>query len=234
MADFFRRVEKKYVINKNQYEALQKAMQDKMVEDEHGKSTIYNVYYDTEQYDLIKHSISKPIFKDKVRIRSYNAPTQNSKVYLEIKRKYDGIVSKRRIETSLEKFYENFKNKKETADGQVEKELEYYFKHYKLIPTMFLSYERNAYYEKGNSDFRITFDTNIIARDYDLQMEKGNYGTVILGKDNYVMEIKTLGAMPIWFVHLLDELNIYPAGFSKYGEAYQELILKENSMKEVI
>ena len=234
MADFFRRVEKKYVINKKQYEALQKAMQDKMVEDEHGKSTIYNVYYDTEQYDLIKHSISKPIFKDKVRIRSYNAPTQNSKVYLEIKRKYDGIVSKRRIQTSLETFYESFKSPKETAKGQVEKELTYYFKHYHLIPTMFLSYERNAYYEKGNSDFRITFDTNIIARDYDLQMEKGNYGTVILGKDNYVMEIKTLGAMPIWFVHLLDELNIYPAGFSKYGEAYQELILKENSMKEVI
>lgn len=234
MADFFRRVEKKYVINKKQYEALQNAMQDKMEEDEHGKSTIYNVYYDTEQYDLIKHSITKPIFKDKVRIRSYNIPTQNSKVYLEIKRKYDGIVSKRRIETSLEKFYECFKNQKETAEGQVEKELTYYFKHYHLIPTMFLSYERNAYYEKGNSDFRITFDTNIIARDYDLQMEKGNYGTVILGKDDYVMEIKTLGAMPIWFVHLLDELNIYSAGFSKYGEAYQELILKENSMKEVI
>ena len=191
MADFFRRVEKKYVINKNQYEILQKAMQDKMLEDEHGKSTIYNVYYDTEQYDLIKHSITKPIFKDKVRIRSYNAPTQNSKVYLEIKRKYDGIVSKRRIETSLEKFYENFNNQKETAKGQVEKELTYYFKHYRLIPTMFLSYERNAYYEKENSDFRLTFDTNIIARDYDLQMEKGNYGTVILGKDNYVMEIKT-------------------------------------------
>ena len=234
MADFFRRVEKKYVINKNQYEILQKAMQDKMLEDEHGKSTIYNVYYDTEQYDLIKHSITKPIFKDKVRIRSYNAPTQNSKVYLEIKRKYDGVVSKRRIETSLDKFYECFKSQKETAKGQVEKELTYYFKHYRLIPTMFLSYERNAYYEKENSDFRLTFDTNIIARDYDLQMEKGNYGTVILGKDNYVMEIKTLGAMPIWFVHLLNELNIYPAGFSKYGEAYQELILKENSIKEVI
>ena len=112
MADFFRRVEKKYVINKKQYEALQNAMQDKMVEDEHGKSTIYNVYYDTEQYDLIKHSITKPVFKDKVRIRSYNIPTQNSKVYLEIKRKYDGIVSKRRIETSLEQFYENFKSKR--------------------------------------------------------------------------------------------------------------------------
>lgn len=235
MADFFRRVEKKYVINQKQYESLTDAIKEKMVEDEHGKSTICNIYFDTEQYELIRHSITSPVFKDKIRLRSYNIPNKNSTVYLEIKRKYDGVVSKRRIETSLNRFYSYAENNNQMEEGQIEKELAYYFKHYQLIPTMFLSYKRTAYYEKENRDFRLTFDNDILARNYDLQLEKGNYGTRIYNKEQYIMEIKTLGAMPMWFVKILNELKICPCGFSKYGMAYQELILKENiNMRKVI
>ena len=231
MADFFRRVEKKYIITEEQLQIVQKAIKDKMLEDEHGRSTICNIYFDSEQYDLIRHSITKPVYKDKIRLRSYNIPTKDSKIYLEIKRKYDGVVSKRRIETTLSEFYKS----EHTANTQVEIELQYYFKHYDLRPTMFLSYERIAYYDKENRDFRLTFDGNIIARDYDLQIEKGNYGSHILNNDKYIMEVKTLGAMPIWFVKMLDKLQVCPAGFSKYGEAYTELILKKNNkQKEVI
>lgn len=114
MADFFRRVEKKYMINQNQYLSLKEAIQNKMIEDEHGKSTICNIYFDTGQFELIRHSITKPVFKDKVRLRSYNIPTENSKIYLEIKRKYDGVVSKRRIEMTLKDYY-NYIQKKEKA-----------------------------------------------------------------------------------------------------------------------
>lgn len=235
MANFFRRVEKKYVITKEQYLALTDAIKDKMIEDEHGKSTICNIYFDTKQYELIRHSITKPIFKDKIRLRSYNIPTKNDAIYLEIKRKYDEIVSKRRIETTLNDFYSYAKNNNNVQEGQIEKELDYYFKHYSLIPTMFLSYKRIAYYDKENIDFRLTFDNNILARNYDLQLEKGNYGVLILDKDKYIMEVKTLGSMPIWFVKTLNELKIRPCGFSKYGEAYKELILKvNNNIKEVI
>ena len=227
MSEFFRRVEKKYIITKEQYMMVEENIKAKMIEDEHGKSTICNLYLDIEQFELIQHSITKPIYKDKVRLRSYNVPTNNTNVYLEIKRKYDGVVSKRRIEMNLNEFYEYLNHKNEIEEEQVKKELDYYFYHYDLKPSMFLSYCRRAYYDKEDNDFRLTFDSDILARNYDLELEKGVYGEYILEKDKYIMEIKTLGAIPIWFVKILDELKISPCGFSKYGEAYTQLILKE-------
>lgn len=234
MAEFFRRVEKKYIINREQYLYLKEILKEKMLEDEHGKSTICNLYFDTEQYDLIRHSITKPVFKDKVRLRSYNIPTIDSTVFLEIKRKYDGVVSKRRIEMQLSEFYQ-YLNKYNTniEETQIKKELDYYFKHYNLKPTMFLSYYRRAYYDKENRDFRVTFDSHVLAREYDLGLEQGNYGVHILEKNRYIMEIKTLGAIPMWFVKILNELKICPCGFSKYGEAYTQLILN-NTGKKII
>lgn len=229
MANFFRRVEKKYIVTKNQYLMLKEAIKDKMVEDEYGESTIYNIYLDTEDFDLIKHSITKPIFKDKVRLRSYNKPTAESNVFLEIKRKYDGVVSKRRIEINLNDFYDYLQDDNKTSDkNQIKKELNYYFNYYHLKPAMFLTYERVAYYDKENRDFRLTFDNNIIARNYDLQIEKENYGDSIFNEDSYIMEVKTLGAMPIWFVKLLNDLKVYPSSFSKYGEAYKKLIFERD------
>ena len=230
MVSFFRRIEKKYILTREQYLFLKEAIKEKMIEDEHGKSTICNIYFDTEQYDLIRHSTTKPIFKDKVRLRSYNIPTLESNTYLEIKRKYDGVVSKRRIVMTLNQFYRYMNKEIQIEDNQVKKELDYYFEHYKLRPTMFLSYYRRAYYDKENRDFRLTFDSHILAREYDLELEKGNYGTHIFEKNKYIMEVKTLGAIPMWFVKLLNELTICPCGFSKYGEAYNQLILKNDKV----
>ena len=204
-----------------------------MVEDEHGKSTICNLYFDTDNYDLIMYSITKPSFKEKIRLRSYNVPDLNNKVYLEVKRKYDGVVSKRRIEMKLKDYY-NSQKLGLNEDNQVGKELKYYFDFYKLSPKMFLSYSRRAYYDEDNRDFRVTFDSNIIARPYDLKMEKGVYGEYILDPNKYIMEIKTLGSIPFWFVEVLTNLKIYPCGFSKYGEAYTQLVLKANKVEEYV
>ena len=60
--------------------------------DEHCKSgknyNIYNIYYDTDNSDVIRHSISKPYYKEKLRLRSYYIPNNsNDKVFLELKRK---------------------------------------------------------------------------------------------------------------------------------------------------
>ena len=231
MAEFFQRVEKKYILNSEQYNELIKVIESNLVEDEHGRSTIYNIYFDSDEYDLIKHSIDKSVFKDKIRLRSYNVPNDDSKVFLEIKRKYDGIVSKRRIKLPFKNCYSYIDNIEQASNnGQVEQELKYYFKLYKLKQKMFVSYNRKAFYDKNDKDFRITLDSNIIARDYDLKLEQGNYGTNILEKDNYIMEIKTLGAIPIWFVKYLDKIEACPSNFSKYGEAYKQLILEKRKV----
>jgi len=236
MGDIFRRVEKKYIITKKQYEELRKYIDNYVIEDEHGRSTIRNIYFDSNSYDLISHSITKPFFKDKVRARSYNTPNKNSTVFLEIKRKYDGIVGKRRIEmklSDLERYIEsgsslNIKN------SQIKRELDYYLYIYKLKPAMYLSYSREAFYQKDDRNMRITFDSNIIARPYDIRLDSENYGTNILNQNLMVMEIKTLGAMPMWLVEILNKTQIRPCGFSKYGEAYTQLILEANDVESCV
>lgn len=236
MNEIFRRVEKKYIITSKQYEDLKKAINDYMVEDEYGKSTICNVYFDSNLYELISHSITKPYFKDKVRVRSYNTPKKDSNVFLEIKRKCDGVVSKRRIQMKLVDMEEYLQHKQniKNANAQIKKELDYYFDKYNLKPAMYLSYEREAFYQKNDRDFRITFDNNVIAREYDLNLDSDSYGTQIIDENKYIMEVKTLGAMPLWFVRILDELKIMPCGFSKYGEAYTQLILKANTYEKCV
>lgn len=226
MSEFFKRIEKKYELTTNEYIYIKNKIKEKMLEDEHGKSTILNIYFDTKNYDLIRHSISKPVYKDKIRLRSYNTPNENSNVFLEIKRKYEGVVSKRRINMKLKDF-NNFLNAKQ--NDQVKKELLYYFDLYNLEPKMFLSYDRVAYFMKEDRNFRLTFDNNIIARNCDLNLESGVYGDYILDTDKYMMEVKTTGAIPMWFVRILNELNLRPCNFSKYGEAYTKLVLQNST-----
>lgn len=228
MAEIFRRVEKKYILNKKQYEKLQNKIKEYMVEDQYGESTICNIYFDSNQYELIGRSIEKPFFKEKVRLRSYNTPTGDSNVYLEIKRKCDGVVGKRRIEMKMDDFHQYFQdaNAIQSCNPQIKAELDYYFHMYDLKPAMYISYTRVAYYQKDNPDFRLTFDSNIVAREYDLDLEEGEYGNQILEEDKHIMEIKTLNSIPLWLVNELNELHIIPGSFSKYGTAYEKLVLK--------
>ena len=233
MSEIFRRVEKKYILNKKQYEKIQEVLKEYVVQDEYGRSTICNIYFDTDDYKLISHSIQKPFFKEKVRLRSYNTPNSESTVFLEIKRKEDKVVGKRRISMKLSDFNKYMKDTKsvENSNKQIKNELDYYFKLYNLSKKMYISYEREAYYAKNDKDFRITFDTNVKAREYNLDLSKGVYGEEILGKGNYIMEIKTLGSIPMWFVKVLDECEICPGSFSKYGTAYTKLVLGANNLE---
>ena len=232
MTDIFRRMEKKYIITKKQYEKIQEIINEYMIEDSYGKSTICNIYFDSPNYDMISHSIEKPFFKEKVRLRSYNTPTEDSKVYLEIKRKYDGVVGKRRIEMQYKDFEKYFKNRSslENENKQIKSELDYYFRQYSLKPAMYISYAREAYYQKDNPDFRITFDTNIVARDYDLKLSNNVGETELLEKNLYIMEVKTLGAIPMWLTRKLSSIGVVPGTFSKYGEAYEKLVLNHRKI----
>lgn len=236
MTDIFRRIEKKYLLTREQYQKIKKMIDDVVVPDEYGKSTICNIYFDTEDYELIRHSITKPFFKEKVRLRSYNIPNKDSIVFLEIKRKVDRIVGKRRIAMTLSEFeqYMQNRNNVKNENVQIKNELDYYFNKYHLTQKMYISYEREAFYEKDNSDFRVTFDHNIIARNYALDLAKGSYGQSLLNPNYYIMEVKTLGVIPLWLVKALDECQVKPMSFSKYGEAYTELIFKGNALEQRI
>lgn len=224
----FKRVEKKYLLSEDLYKKLFEKINNYITVDTYDFSTICNIYFDTDDYLLVNRSIEKPIYKEKVRLRSYGVPKKNSKVFLEIKKKYKGVVGKRRVSAPLKEFYTYFDTGKyPNVDTQIMNEINYCFKFYNLKPKVFLAYDRYSYKGKDDSNFRITFDKNIRSRTDNLYLENGDNGMLLLDKNCYIMEVKTLGAYPLWFAQILSELNIYPTSFSKYGNVYKKQIFKK-------
>lgn len=222
----FERVEKKYLLDREKYDLLIKYIEDYMTEDEYGVHTICNIYYDTDTYDLIRHSIEKCRYKEKLRVRSYGSVDKRDCVFIEIKKKYKGVVFKRRVSMTLDEA-ERYLNShiKPKKQGQILKEIDYFIEFYKPKPKVYLAYERVAYFGKKDKNIRITFDKNIRSRDYDLSLCKGNYGTNLLDENLCLMEIKVPMAMPLWLTRILNDLEIYPTSFSKYGNIYRQNIL---------
>ena len=226
--EVFRRKEIKYILTKDEFNKLLNKINKQNEKDKYYKSTICNIYYDTSHYDLIRHSLDKPIYKEKVRARSYGIPKLTDTVFLEIKKKYNGIVGKRRIEVTLKDFYNYLKTGElKNVNQQIKQEIDYCFKLYDLKPKLFLAYDRLSYYDKDDINFRITFDTNIRSREDNLRLEKGDKGKLHFDDDIIIMETKALNAYPLWFVKAISELKLYPESFSKYGSIYQKKYKEE-------
>jgi hypothetical protein len=229
----FERNEIKYLISQKQAENLKERMSVYMRTDEYGESVICNLYYDTPDFLLIRRSLEKPVYKEKLRLRSYGMADGNKLVFPELKKKYKGIVYKRRLAMTENEAIECLSGERPFPNTQIGKELAYCLIRYKnLVPKVFLSYEREAFYAKESRNFRMTFDRNILWRDYDLSLSKGVYGNGILAGDETLLEVKNTSALPLWLVNFLSENKIYKASFSKYGNAYLE-ILKIEAQKEI-
>ncbi len=222
----FKRYERKYLITESQYEALLERLDGKMVEDKYARSLIANIYYDTPDFLLIRQSIDKPVYKEKLRVRSYGVPTADSKVFIEIKKKYNGVVYKRRIHVPLDKANAFLAGTGPCPEpGQIGNEISYFIRHYKgIAPAMFISYERYSLASPTDSVLRITFDRNITWRLNDLQLEKGVYGNSLELDGKILMEVKIPGVLPLWLSGIFDELGIVHVSISKYGRAYSEAL----------
>ena len=220
----FKRVEKKYLINKEQYQEILKQIKKYLKKDKYYKTTICNLYFDDNNNNLIINSLEKPIYKEKIRLRSYGIPKLNDEVFFEIKKKYSGIVYKRRETLTLKSAYDYLDNHK-YINKQIMKEIDYCFKKYNLKPSLYLAYDRYSYAGVDNH-FRLTFDYNIRSRTTDLRLDSGDYGEYLLDKDEYIMEVKCINAMPLWFCDILSKLKIYPISFSKYGKIYEKQVLE--------
>ena len=218
----FRRVEKKYLITENQKDAFLKLIDNHIEKDEYFESHISNIYFDNDKFDLITTSIEKPLFKAKLRLRSYDIPSLEDKVFLEIKDKYKGVVGKRRIKIKLSDFYKYLETGS-TKDEQIMREIDYYFKKYDLHPQIFVAYDRLSYKGRDNENIRITIDENLRSRTEDLRLELGSNGKKYFQDREYIMEIKILDAMPLWLARSLSTLKIYPTSFSKVGSIYKKL-----------
>ncbi len=222
----FKRYELKYLLTEAQRQAVLTAMAEHMELDQYGRTTIRNIYFDTDNYRLIRRSIEKPAYKEKLRIRSYQQANPDSTVFVELKKKCDSIVYKRRISLPEKKAMEWLTGNDHChKDTQISKEVDYFLQFYEsLRPAVFLSYEREAYFSKDGSDFRVTFDGSILCRQEDISLESAVYGTPLLPEGKVLMEIKCAGGIPLWMTRVLSRERIFKTSFSKYGTAYQTII----------
>ncbi len=235
----FKRYEKKYLLSLDQYHALISRTITRLRPDQYGKHSICNLYFDSGDFSLIRRSLEKPAYKEKIRLRSYGVPGPGDQVFLELKKKYDGVVCKRRVAMTLAdaRRYLSLAGRilpagagdtcGETGSGhssQILKEIDYAIRFHQVRPAVYLAYERIAFSGKEDPELRITFDMNIRARDYGLELDQGTFGTPLLGKREFLMEVKIPGAMPLWMSQTLSELEIYPVSYSKYGTWYREFL----------
>lgn len=228
-----KRYELKYLLSREQTDYLRKRLAGHMEVDKYGKTSIASLYYDTPSYQLIRTSVEKPPFKEKIRLRSYGIATEESPVYLELKRKAYGIVYKRRVETTIPLVHRFFAGDGDICSpGQINKEITTFRDYYKtLVPACLIIYDRVAYFEPGG-DLRLTIDENPRYRTDDLTLTKSMEGKPLLDDGWTILEVKVQEAMPLWLTRILDDGRIYKNSFSKYGEAFRQQLISARAARQ--
>lgn len=229
----FERIEKKYLITPTQFELLWPILLREMQPDQYGRHTICNIYYDTPDYRLIRASLEKPVYKEKLRLRSYGVPTRDSTVFLELKKKYKGIVYKRREQMPLAQATDFLENGAPPggADSQILREITAFLAFWQPEPKVFLAYDRVALFGRTDPELRLTIDTNIRWRTGELDLTAGDEGEDLSIQGQYLMEVKIPDAMPLWMARAFSLLDIYPVSLSKYGLCYTECLLPQLTRK---
>ncbi len=232
----FQRYELKYLLTDEQKETVLRQISDYTVPDKYGKSTVRNLYFDTDNYRLIRRSLDKPEYKEKLRIRSYSTVKEDGEVFVEVKKKYKGVVYKRRMTMPQNRAIAWLRGGAgPEPPTQISRELEYFRDFYgELSPKVFLSYNRQAYYSENDSGFRITLDDNVTCRFDGLSLSEEPGGIALLPAGITLMEVKCLGGFPLWMTSILTENKLYKASFSKYGTAYSSYIFPKTVNKEII
>lgn len=230
----FERHELKFLITEEQQVKLLSLFENKMREDEYGKSIIRNIYFDTPSFLLIRNSLDKPLYKEKIRLRGYGEMTVDSPAFLEVKKKFKGVVYKRRIKLTEKEAIDYMLNGKRLPDSQISREIDYFVSYYEnLAPRVALFYDREAYYSNEDDTLRLTFDRNIRYRFNNVSLTPSNEDIKILDDGLILMEIKTSFALPLWLTAFLSENKIYKRSFSKYGHAYMQSFLNKKEIEYV-
>lgn len=250
--EVFQRIEKKYLMTADQYDALRLRLEGIAAVDRYGETAILNIYYDTPEDLLVRRSLDKPVYKEKLRLRSYGTPDSDSPAFVEIKKKYRGVVYKRRISAPYAEaaFYldgsaappdERSRRLRQRAQGsgQIIDEIDYFQSLYRTLePRMVIAYDRIAMAGLDDPELRITFDTNLRWRTEDLDLRCGGYGMALLQPGQVLCELKIAGAVPISLARMFSELQIFPVSCSKYGSAYlvrqRELLEERRKQRQTI
>lgn len=227
----FKRYEKKYLITEDKLDdflvGIRKYMDPDAYCSDGEKYKVYNVYFDDEQSSIIRHSLSKPYYKEKLRLRGYEPFDNPDKtVFLELKKKIGGIVSKRRATMTLDEARLLIRQMERPdtdkyIDRQVIDEILFFLKQNTVKPAAYICYDRLAFFGRDDADFRLTVDSEIKAGAEDFFSDEACPYISLLKDGHYIMEIKILGSIPLWLARLMSELGIRKVSFSKYGRFYE-------------
>jgi len=230
----FQRKEVKYLLSDAQLQALMPVLRQHMEPDDFPHSSIVNLYYDTPDFRMIRRSLEKPDYKEKLRLRSYGIPGDMTPVFPEIKKKAQGIVYKRRVAMPYNQALDYLSGNRPGPEGQIYRELDWMLRAYSdLAPRVFLSCERDSWKGLENPALRLTLDRDIFYRTHGLDLRWGPWGDPVLSSGQTLMEVKIPGAVPIWLARALSMLEIFPTSFSKYGEAYKQIYTETQKKQEV-
>ena len=217
----FKRYETKFLLDPDQRAAVLALVEKNMRPDEHGPATVRNVYYDTPAALLARRSAEHPLYKEKVRTRCYGAPHPFDPVFVELKKKFDGVVYKRRCQLSPMEAEELLRGRGRPRT-QVEREIDWTARSYEgLFPTAYLAYDRLAFFSPSDRDLRMTLDENVRVRWDDVRISGADEGRPVLPDNTTILEVKTMGGMPSWLVTELSRLGVRKTSVSKYGRAWE-------------
>lgn len=248
--DVFERKEVKYRLDARQAETMRRALQGRMEPDEYGRTTVRSLYLDTLERTLIGRSLDKPLYKEKLRLRCYGALADDGLAFVEIKKKFEGIVYKRRVGCSYAAAraylggmpYEDACARFPLADPaaaaescaprsrQIAAEIDQCMaRHTPLVPSMLIRCERVAYAPTldplaGRPPADVPCDLRITFDEriaYRDLFTPGSSMAPLMRAGEAVMEVKASGPFPLWLVEALDASRAYPTSFSKYGAAYR-------------
>ena len=169
----FQRYEKKYLLNPEQYQKIRAGLAPYMEADEHGRYTICNLYYDTPDFQLIRASLDKPVYKEKLRMRSYGVPADGDSVFVELKKKYKGVVYKRRTVLEAGEALDYLAGRcSPRAKDQICREIDWFLGRYHPVPQVFIAYDREALAGLEDRVLRVTFDIDLRWRDTALDIRR--------------------------------------------------------------
>ena len=248
--DVFQRKEIKYLMNEEQYLAIRERLAPIAADDAYGETEILNTYFDTPDFRLIRRGMEHPEYKEKLRLRCYSVPGNESPSFIEIKKKFRGIVYKRRIQVPYEEAQDYLLNgvlppkfdregfydaETPASEAQIQKEIDYFLTYYKnLRPAMGIAYDRIAMVGRQDPELRITFDTNLRWSVDELDLRFGNHGRQILEPGQHLMELKITGSMDLRIARILSELGIYRTSISKYGRGFEAYVMQQQEQSRTV
>ncbi len=240
--EVFNRYELKFILDKSMAQEMIQALKGHVMLDQYGDGEgfyrIINLYYDTEDHLFFHETVNRQEFRQKLRLRAYNKVSIDTPVFLEIKKKYDGVVYKRRTMLTLQDAYAFLAKGQEQQDYsvydasnvQILGEVAFLKRFYSLAPKVVVSYDRQAFLGIKENDLRITFDSNLRKRESDLKLESGPWGELFMDASSYILEIKVNGRIPLWLAQILSGFQCWRQGYSKYTSSYNAELFQQEQL----